>query len=42
MTFYDAVYVALAVELRTPLLTANVRDQGKFAGASVYDIAKWK
>lgn len=41
MTFYDAVYLALANQQDAPLITANIRDQGKFPGVVVYDIAEW-
>jgi len=41
MTFYDAVYVALAYREQVPLLTANPKDQGKVPGLMVIDIADW-
>lgn len=39
MTFYDAVYVALAHERGVPLVTANVKHQGKFPGIEIAAIA---
>lgn len=41
MTFYDAIYVAIAYERRAPLITANMRHQGKFGKQFVLDIATW-
>lgn len=41
MTFYDAVYVGIAHTKQLPLVTANIRHQGKFEKINVIDIAKW-
>lgn len=41
MTFYDAVYVALADMRKVPLITENIRHQGKFKKIPVLDIALW-
>lgn len=39
LTFYDAIYVALAFERSAPLITANPAHQGKFKKIRVIDIA---
>ncbi len=42
MTFYDALYVAIALEHHAPLITANVKHQQKFRKDLVVDIKTWK
>lgn len=41
ITFYDAVYLAIANTMAAPLVTENVRHQGKFKKIPVFDIALW-
>jgi len=41
MTFYDAIYVALAYTKKSPLVTGNLKDQDKFPEVAVVNIANW-
>lgn len=41
LTFYDAVYVAVASIQAIPLITANVRHQGRVSNVTVLDVAHW-
>lgn len=42
ITFYDAIYVAIAYERSLPLITANIRHQGRASRVTVLDVAQWK
>lgn len=42
LSVYDAIYVALAIEYDTLLITANVKHQGKVKGLRIIDIKDWQ
>ncbi|MEK7649156.1 MAG: type II toxin-antitoxin system VapC family toxin [Patescibacteria group bacterium] len=41
LSVYDALYAALALEYNIPLLTANMKHQGKVSGLHAVDIQNW-
>lgn len=41
LTFYDAVYMALAFDLNIPLITANPKHQKSIAGIQVIPLSNW-
>lgn len=41
MTFYDAIYVALAIQTHAPLITHNAKHQAKVSGNMVIDLKNW-
>lgn len=42
LSVYDAVYAALAMEYAAPLITANIKHQGRVKGLRVVDIKNWQ
>lgn len=42
LSVYDAVYAALAMEYNAPLITANIKHQGRVKGLRIIDIKDWQ
>lgn len=42
ITFYDAIYLALALEFEYPLITANPKDQKSGGGIDVLPLSEWR
>ncbi len=42
LSVYDAVYCAVALEQHAPLITGNIKHQGRVKGLAVIDIKDWQ